>query len=244
MNYTEIQFPLEGNVQQFVHFADACGGYKITFASPYCYQGCEEYLSKKAFLLGFFDQFRKATSPQEVYSYYTLDEKTKPCGIPGVRAAIRTAEIFDSENNRIGSVDSLLDSGFIRLYRGLYPNRIYDNEGKCVAFCAFRKDEGKKYLYTFEESFVDHLEEELTADKLKEYEQSGVIQRVYGYELVHLKSDAKSALEALFSSSKKSELTNHRIRQFSAPSDETQAKLFLTALFAYVWTTYIDSQLA
>ena len=49
---------------------------------------------------------------------------------------------------------------------------------------------------------------------------------------------------AIFSPSKKSELTNNRLRYFGSELPEDLQTLLLTALFAFFWGTYIDVPLS
>ena len=49
---------------------------------------------------------------------------------------------------------------------------------------------------------------------------------------------------AIFSPSKKSELTNNRIRKYDCAADDDTKQLLLTALFAFFWGTYIDIPLS
>lgn len=240
MNYNELNFPIEGNVQQFVHFADNSGNYALTFASPFCYREPDELREKKAYLLGLFDQFRKAQTPSAIFSYYILSEEKKA---DSKKTAVKPAEIFDGSGEKLGSIDIRLEQGFIRHYNGLLPNKINDKNGNCIAFCHFLPVEKKKCLFTVSEGFTPS-DEELTEDKIHELENQGSIRRIYAYDLVHLETDAKSWFESLFSSSKKSEMINNRISRYAEPENEETAKLFLTALFAYFWTTYIDTPMS
>ena len=52
MNITDIHFPIEGNVQNLVHFLDPRGAYVFTFGSPFSYMEPSELKEKKAFILG------------------------------------------------------------------------------------------------------------------------------------------------------------------------------------------------
>ena len=65
--------------------------------------------------------------------------------------------------------------------------------------------------------------------------------RVFSYDIVESEEvDNKDRFLSIFSPSKKSELTNNRLRYYGCKDDETLKKLLLTALFSFFWGTYID----
>lgn len=244
MEFSQIQFPIEGSVQEFVHFLDPNNAYTFSFATPFCYNGAEDFKRKGAYLFASFDTFRMISEPKDVYAYYTLGSDVKDCPIKKAKAGIKTASLFDGDGTFLGKTDLLTQKGFFRGYNGLYPNRVFDAEGKLAAFTLWLKDKKQKCLYTFEDGFEPYLDAEITTEQALKWEEEKRIQCVLSYDLVNLEASAKTVFEMLFSPSKKSEYTHHRVRRFVLPSDESQQRFWLLALFSCVWTTFLEAPLS
>ena len=81
----------------------------------------------------------------------------------------------------------------------------------------------------------------MKAQDVASLEAAGTIHKVYSYDIVESEDvDNKDRFMAIFSPSKKSELTNNRIRFYGCEDNEDLKELLLTALFAFFWGTYID----
>ena len=90
-----------------------------------------------------------------------------------------------------------------------------------------------------------HLSESLKDEQIDTLQSAGKIHRVFSYDIVESEeADNKDRFMAIFSPSKKSELTNNRLRYFGCDADEDTQDLLLTALFAFFWGTYIDIPLS
>ncbi len=241
MNISDIRFPVEGNVQNLVHFSDPRGTYVFTFGSPFCYTQPVELKEKKAFLLGSFNHLKKKSLDAEsVLSYYTVSEEKRKHNAPAVKAAVRDAALYKADGSPLGKIEILVQSGIFRKYAGIHPNPVYDPSGKLVAFCLYDPANKCKDIYACGPDF-QHLSEPLEKDQIEAYLADGSISRVFSYDIVESEdADSKDRFMAIFSPSKKSELTNNRIRYFGCSGDEDMHELLLTALFAFFWVTYID----
>ena len=241
MNIADIRFPIEGNVQNLVHFSDYGGNYVFTFGSPFCYAGPEELKNKKAFILGGFNHLKKKSLDAEsVYTYYIPSDEKKKHPDPSVKASVRKAEIFGADHTLSGRIEILVQNGVFRKYAGLHPNPVYSPDGTLIAFCRYSPKNKSKDLFTCLPDFA-HLSESLTDEQISDFIAEGTISRVFSYDIVEAEDvDQKDRFMSIFSPSKKSELTNNRIRFFGFDGDKKQLDLLLTALFAFFWITYID----
>ncbi len=240
MNIADIHFPLEGNVQNLVHFLDPRGTYAFTFASPFCYAGPADLKEKQAFIIGEFNHLKKRSLDAEsVLAYYTVDEKKKHPD-PSIKAAVKEAVICDPDNTPLGRIEILVQSGIFRKYAGLHPNPVYSEDGELIGFCHYDPEKKSKDFYACSPDFP-HLSESLEIERIAALIADGSISRVFSYDIVEAEDvDTKDRFMSIFSPSKKSELTNNRIRYFGYNRDEDRLKLMLTALFAFFWVTYID----
>ncbi len=241
MNIADIRFPIEGNVQNLVHFLDPRGTYVFTFGSPFCYTEPAELKEKKAFILGEFNNLKKKSlNAESVFAYYTVSEEKRKHQDPSVKAAVREALIFDSESHALGYMEVLVQKGIFRKYAGLHPNPVYGADGTLIGFCHFNSQKKSKDIFTCGPDFP-HLSESLTKEQIDALIEDGSITRVFSYDIVESEDvDTKDRFMSIFSPSKKSELTNNRIRYYGYKGDENQLRLLLTALFAFYWITYID----
>ena len=245
MNLAEIRFPLEGNVQSLVHFLDTQGAYAFTFGSPFCYVSPEDLKEKGAFLIGFFSQMKKKNlNAESVVSYYTNSTEKKPHPDRRIKASVRESKIYTGDGRLIGSIRVLLQRGMFRRYSGMHPNPVYDAEGTLVGFCHYNSKKKSKDVYTCDPDF-SLLSESLKDEQIETLLSAGKIHRVLSYDIVESEEvDNKDRFMAIFSPSKKSELTNNRIRYFGCGEGEERQTLLLTALFAFFWGTYIDVPLS
>ena len=241
MNLESIRFPLEGNVQNLVHFSDQYGTYVFTFGSPFCYAEPADLKIKNAFLLGAFNHLKKKNLDAEsVYTYYINSTEKKKHPDSHTRAAIRETEIYRGDGTLLGKIDVLLQHGLFRSYKGTHANPVFDAHGEMIGFCHFCPENKSKDVYLCRPDF-DHLSEALTKDQIESFLSQGIIRHVLSYDIVESEeADNKDRFMAIFSPSKKSELTNNRLRYFGCDADEDTQDLLLTALFAFFWGTYID----
>lgn len=241
MNLAEIRFPLEGNVQSLVHFLDNQGAYAFTFGSPFCYVSPEDLKEKQAFLLGCFNQMKKKNlNADSVFSYYINSEERKAHPDRHVKASVRESKIYLGDGTPIGSIQILLQHGIFRSYKGLHPNPVFDTRGTLVGFCHYNEKNKSKDVYTCSPDFAP-LTRSLGNEEIETLQSAGSIHRVFSYDIVESEEvDNKDRFMAIFSPSKKSELTNNRIRFFGCGEGEERQALLLTALFAFFWGTYID----
>ena len=241
MNLESIRFPIEGNVQNLVHFTDAYGTYAFTFGSPFCYAEPAELKAKNAFLLGSFNYMKKKNLDAEsVFTYYINSTEKKRHPDLRTRAAIRESKIYRGDGTLLGKIDILLQHGLFRGYKGTHANLIYNSEGKMIGFCHYSPENKSKDVYLCSPDF-SHLSEPLNKDQIESFLAEGSIRRVFSYDIVESEeADNKDRFMAIFSPSKKSELTNNRLRYFSCDIDENTSDLLLTALFAFFWGTYVD----
>ncbi len=241
MNLESIRFPIEGNVQNLVHFMDPDGSYTFTFGSPFCYTEPSELKIKKAFLLANFNHLKKKNlNADSVFTYYINSEQKTNHPDHRVKASVRETQIFQGDGTLLGKIDILLQRGMFRSYAGTHPNPVYDSAGKLVGFCHFSPEEKSKSVYLCSPYFR-YLSEALEKDRIESLIANGEIRRVFTYDIVESEEvDTKDRFMAIFSPSKKSELTNNRIRSFACEAGEDTKELLLTALFAFFWGTYID----
>lgn len=241
MNLSEIKFPIEGNVQNLVHFLDVNGDYAFTFGSPFCYAAPADLKEKKAFLLGSFSQMKKRNlNAESIFAYYINSDEKKPHPDRRIKASIRESRIYLGDGSQLGSISVLLQRGMFRSYAGIHPNPVYDTEGKLAGFCHYDSKNKTKDVYTCDPDF-SHLSVSLHHEQIEELVSAGSIHRVYSYDIVESEEvDNKDRFMAIFSPSKKSELVNNRIRFFGSGEDEDRKTLLLTALFAFFWGTYVD----
>ena len=241
MNLNELQFPLEANVQTLAHFIDIQGTYAFTFASPFCYNSPAELKEKQAFLLaGFNQQKKKNLNADTVFTYYINSLEKKPHPDKKIKAVTRQSTIYRADGSELGSIQILLQHGIFRNYHGMNPNPVYDATETLVGFCHYNDKSKSKDVYTCSPDF--HLpEREMKAQDVASLEAAGTIHKVYSYDIVESEDvDNKDRFMAIFSPSKKSELTNNRIRFYGCEDNEDLKELLLTALFAFFWGTYID----
>lgn len=245
MNLESIRFPVEGNVQNLVHFTDVYGAYAFTFGSPFCYAEPAELKAKNAFLLGSFNHLKKKSlNAESIISYYINGTEKQKHPDPRTKAAIRETKIFRGDNAPLGKIEILLQYGIFRSYKGTHANPVYNAEGKMLGFCHYCPENKSKDVYLCDPDF-DHLSEPLTGDQIESFLSAGIIRRVFSYDIVESEeADNKDRFMAIFSPSKKSELTNNRIRYFGCDADEDTQDLLLTALFAFFWGTYVDIPLS
>lgn len=241
MNISEIKFPVEGNVQNLAHFYDSQGSYVFTFGSPFCYDNPIELKEKNAFLLANFPQVKKKSlTAESIFTYFIHSEEKQNHPDKKVKASIRESVIYSGEGNIMGTVDVLLQRGMFRSYAGMHPNPVYDKDHKLIGFCHYNDAEKSKDIYTCGEDFT-HLSESITGKQMKELEAAGAVHRVFSYDIVESgEADTRDRFMAIFSPSKKSELTNNRLRFFGSDKNEENLHLLLTALFAFFWGTYVD----
>ena len=241
MKISEIAFPIEGNVQTVAHFYDQRGNYVFSFASPFCYNEPAEMKAKNAFLLaGFMNPKKKSSSPEEIFSFFINKEEKQNHPDGRVKASVRETVLYDGNGEPQGTVDVLLQRGFFRSYAGMHPNPVYDKDRRLIGFCHYNSEEKSKNVYTCDENF-SHLNESISAAQIKELEAAGAVHRVFSYDIVESEdADNKDRFLSIFFPSKKSELSNNRIRFYGSSLDDEKLHLLLTALFAFFWGTYID----
>ena len=241
MNLESIRFPLEGNVQNLVHFSDQYGTYVFTFGSPFCYAEPADLKAKNAFLLGGFNHLKKKNLDAEsVYTYYINGTEKKKHPDSHIRAAIRETKIYRGDGTLLGKIDILLQHGLFRSYKGTHANPVFDAAGKMIGFCHYSPENKSKDIYLCGPDF-DHLSEPLSKNQIESFLSAGTIRRVFSYDIVESEeADNKDRLMAIFSPSKKSELTNNRLRYYGCDADEDTQDLLLTALFAFFWGTFVD----
>ena len=109
-----------------------------------------------------------------------------------------------------------------------------------IGFCHYCPENKSKDIYICSPEF-EHLSEALTKDRIESFLSEGIIRRVLSYDIVESEeADNKDRFMAIFSPSKKSELTNNRLRYYGCDADEATQGLLLTALFAFFWGTFVD----
>ena len=245
MNLADIRFPIEGNVQNLVHFLDNEGNYTFTFGSPFCYASPVDLKVKKAFLLGSFNQMKKKNlNADAIFTYYINSEEKKPHPDRHIKASVRESNIYLGDGTHIGSVHILLQRGMFRSYAGMNPNPIYTSGGELIGFCHYNQEHRSKDVYTCDPTFP-HLSKSLKNNQIEELQSAGTVHRVYSYDVVECEEvDTRDRFMAIFSPSKKSELVNNRIRFFGCGENEERQALLLTSLFAFFWGTYIDVPLS
>ena len=241
MNLDDFRFPLEANVQSLAHFIDSQGTYAFTFGSPFCYEEPAELKEKNAFLLAGFNQLKKKNlNAESVFTYYITDPQKNSHPDPKVKASIRETKIFRGNGTELGKVDILVQRGFFRSYAGMHPNPVYDVEGKRIGFCHYNSEYRSKDIYICDSAF-DLPDKSMSPEQIAALESERKIHKVFSYDIVESDEvDNKDRLLAIFSPSKKSEMTNNRIRYYGCENDEDLKELLLTALFAFFWGTYID----
>lgn len=245
MNLNDLHFPLEANVQNLAHFTDTQGTYAFTFASPFCYNEPTELKGKNAFLLAGFNQHRKKNlSADSVFTYYINSSEKYNHPIKKIKASVRESKICRGDGTELGSIQILLQRGMFRSYHGLNANPVYNADKKLVGFCHYSPENKCKDIYCCSPGF-QIPESPLKSGDLSALEAAGSIHRVFSYDIVESEEvDNKDRFMAIFSPSKKSELTNNRIRFYGCEDDEDLKDLLLTALFAFFWGTYIDIPLS
>ena len=245
MNLSDIRFPVEGNVQNLVHFMETSGAYAFTFGSPFCYQEPAELKAKNAFLLASFNHLKKKSlSAESVFTYYINEDNRTNHPDPSVKASVRGSRIFRGDGTPLGRIDVLLQRGLFRRYEGRHPNPVYDRDGVLTGFCHYDPSTKSKNAYLCGPAFTG-LSEALNKEKLDALIAEGSIRHLFSYDIVESEeADNKDRFMAIFSPSKKSELTNNRIRAIEPAEDPDKAELMLTALFAFFWGTYIDIPLS
>lgn len=245
MNLDELSFPLEANVQNIAHFIDTKGTYAFTFGSPFCYNEPAELKEKKAFLLaGFNQQKKKSLNAETVFTYYINSDEKRPHPNAKIKASVRETKVFTGDGAELGTIEIILQRGIFRSYEGINANPVYDKNKKLVGFCHFNKKTKSKDIYTCDADY-QIPSEPLSPDTIASLESAGRVHKVYSYDIVEAEEvDNKDRFMAIFSPSKKSELTNNRIRFFGCEADRDLKELLLTALFAFFWGTYIDIPLS
>ncbi len=245
MNLDELSFPLEANVQNIAHFIDTKGTYAFTFGSPFCYNEPAELKEKKAFLLaGFNQQKKKSLNAETVFTYYINSDEKRPHPNAKIKASVRETKVFKGDGAELGTIEIILQRGIFRSYEGINANPVYDKNKKLVGFCHFNKKTKSKDIYTCDSDY-QIPSEPLSPDTIASLESAGRVHKVYSYDIVEAEEvDNKDRFMAIFSPSKKSELTNNRIRFFGCEADRDLKELLLTALFAFFWGTYIDIPLS
>ena len=241
MNLDDFRFPLEANVQSLAHFIDSQGTYAFTFGSPFCYKEPAELKEKGAFLLAGFNQLKKKNlNADSIYTFYINSDQKKPHPDPKVKASVKEAIIYRGDGSELGKIDILVQRGVFRSYAGMHPNPVYDVKGTRVGFCHYNPENKSKDVYTCDPEF-ELPEESLTSEQITVMESERKIHKVFSYDVVESDEvDNKDRLLSVFFPSKKSELTNNRIRYFGCENDSDLKDLLLTALFAFFWGTYID----
>ncbi|MBQ4511812.1 MAG: hypothetical protein II969_02390 [Anaerolineaceae bacterium] len=241
MNLNELRFPLEANVQNIAHFIDTQGTYAFTFGSPFLYNNPSELKEKEAFLLASFNQQRKKSlNAEEVFTYYINSPEKVPHPNNKVKAILRDSVIYRGDGSKLGTIKILLQRGMFRSYKGLNANPIYDADEKLVGFAHYNIQNKSKDVYTCGENFRIP-DSSLSPNDAAELESAGSIHKVYSYDIVEAEDvDNKDRFMAIFSPSKKAELTNNRIRYYGCEDNKDLKELLLTALFAFFWGTYID----
>ena len=245
MNLDDLSFPLEANVQNIAHFLDTKGTYAFTFGSPFCYNEPAELKEKKAFLLaGFNQQKKKSLNAETVFTYYINSDEKRPHPNAKIKASVRETKVFKGDGAELGTIEIILQRGIFRSYEGINANPVYDKNKKLVGFCHFNKKTKSKDIYTCDADYQIPSEPQ-SPDTIASLESAGRVHKVYSYDIVEAEEvDNKDRFMAIFSPSKKSELTNNRIRFFGCEADRDLKELLLTALFAFFWGTYIDIPLS
>ena len=245
MNFNELRFPLEANVQNLAHFLDAEGTYAFTFASPFCYTAPVEMKEKEAFLLASVNmQKKKNLAADAVFTYYINESEKKPHPDKRIKAVVRQSKIYKGDGMLLGTVNVLLQRGMFRSYTGMNANPVFDANNKLVGFCHYNAKNKSKDIYTCSPDY-QIPSKSLKADDVSSLESAGTIHKVFSYDIVEAEEvDNKDRFMAIFSPSKKSELTNNRIRYYGCENNEDLKELLLTALFAFFWGTYIDVPLS
>ncbi|MBQ6517514.1 MAG: hypothetical protein IJI14_02270 [Anaerolineaceae bacterium] len=242
MDFNELHFPLEANVQNIAHFIDTRGTYAFTFGSPFCYNEPLDLKEKKAFLLGGFNQQRKKNlNAETIFTYFINSEEKTPHPVKKIKASIRKTMIYKGDGTELGSINILLQRGMFRSYSGLNANPVFDKDNKLVGFCHYNSKTKSKDIYTCDPDYRIP-DEPLSPENIASIESAGRIHKVFSYDIVESEeADNRDRFLAIFSPSKKSELTNNRIRYFGCEDNNELKELLLTALFAFFWGTYIDT---
>ena len=245
MELNKLRFPLEANVQNIAHFIDTQGTYAFTFGSPFLYNNPIELKEKGAFLLAAFNQQRKKNlNAEEVFTYYINSQKKTPHPNNKIKANIRESVIYRGDGTKLGTINILLQRGMFRSYKGLNVNPIYTADDKLVGFAHYNIQTKSKDVYTCNQNF-QIPDNPLTSNDASSLESTGSIHKVFSYDIVESEDiDNKDRFLAIFSPSKKSELTNNRIRYYGCEDDADLKDLLLTALFAFFWGTFIDIPLS
>ena len=240
MNLEKIKFPIEGNIHSQVHLSEYQHNYAFSYASPYMYEQPADFKEKKAFLIGAYNPFNpSAQLPEQIYAYYLISDDKGRHPNKKLNADLKKVQFSDGDHNTIGSMDILLPHTRFLKFEGMIPNPIYDAEGQIVGFCHYQPALRRKCVYSFQPAFTQ-FEENISPDKLREYENSGIVRSHFTYEIIKKESDTKQKLEALFSAEKKADLVKNRISMIQKPESDKQALLFITAIIAFFWTTLID----
>ena len=191
-------------------------------------------------LAGFNQLKKKNLNADSIYTYYINSDQKKSHPDPKVKASVKEAIIYRGDGSKLGKIDILVQRGFFRSYAGMHPNPIYDVNGIRVGFCHYNPEHKSKDVYTCDPTF-ELPEESLTSEQIAVMESERKIHKVFSYDIVESDEvDNKDRLLSVFFPSKKSELTNNRIRYFGCEYDSDLKDLLLTALFAFFWGTYID----
>ena len=240
MDYSTIKFPIEGNVQDYVHFRDSERNYAFTFASPFQYTYPEGLKAKKAFIVGRIDPFdRKQKGADEIYFHYVALPEKKPYPEKKANANVHTVQLFSGTDKLIGSIEVLSQKGAFRRLNGDYVSVVRDIENKPIGFCAFDSAAKSKSVFLAKDDF-DHFYEKMGPEILKEWENAGVIRRIFTYDIVKVEASSRERLESIFSPSKKSEMSNQRLHMIQKPESNDEMEICLAAIFAYFWQTYIE----
>ena len=245
MNLDDLRFPLEANVQSLAHFIDYQGIYAFTFASPFCYNTPEDLREKKAFLLASFNQQKKKNlNAESVFTYYINSDEKLPHPDPKFKASVRESIIYKADGSILGTINILLQRGIFRSYKGMNANPVYDAQKKLVGFGHYNFRNKSKDIYSCSSEY-QIPSNPLSPDDVTALESAGTIHKVFSYDIVESEEvDNKDRFMAIFSPTKKAELTNNRIRFFGCEADENLKELLLTSLFAFFWGTYIDIPLS
>ena len=241
MEISTLQFPLEGNIQALVHFMDGEESYAFTFASPFCYTEPVHLKNKQMFLLAKFSHLKKnALTAEEVYSGFTYSEGKRPLETGNLKAGIKDVQLYGPDGEQIGSLEALVQKGFLRTYKGDGTNPIYDRDHKLIGFAYYNSEENAKEVYACEEDFP-HLYEGVKPQEMRDFQAKGLVRKVFAYDIHEVEGTKQlDRFAAIFSAQRKSELTNNRISRYGALMDEDKMLILLTGLFGYFWATYID----
>lgn len=239
MKLQNINFPVEGIVQDFVSFSDNYRVPTFSFASPIRYKGLDDLKEKQAYLIASINPNASGVvKKEEIFSYY-IAEKDKSKHPSNSKVNLQKIILYNDEDQNMGELDLVLPRSHFFKFSGKYPNVVKNSSGEPVAFCYFNPEKLQKSIYTFTSRFTAFTEE-IKADKMKELEEQGIVKKIYTYSLVNKDVSMSERMEMFFSPSKKSESILNRISMDNLPESDEAGLLYLTAVMAFFWTTYID----